>query len=854
VPLRHEPVSLGVPIPAGGSLLAEEFLLRNAEGHFVPLQTQVLNRWPDTTVKWLLCDFLASVEPEAQTAYTLEYAARATPPLSGCMIDSIQTAYRVATGAMVVEVDAENGNGLFSVYSADGNAPICRATTFHLRDLSGHEWPLRIDQVMVEVNGPVRTTLAICGNLVGPDKRQLLVHARLHLYTGVPICALEVRLHNPDTAHHPGNLWDLDDPGSVLIKEWLLEIPLAADHLASSIYPTTSDPARELIQRKGAIYQEASGGQHWDSPVHRNRDGMVPMRQPGWVLTIGEGEETGDRAQPILQAVAGGSQVSVGIERFWQRFPKSLGSEQGLLRVGLLPGCFPGGHELQGGEQITERVRFDFSGGGATGFVAGPTLFAFCDKRHCRDAQVFPEGLWEPVDANYRQLLEIAKGSKGFLAKREQADEYGWRNFGDLYADHETAQHTGETIFVSHYNNQYDSLYSFFRLGLSTGEYDWFELALDLAGHVADIDINHTELDREEYCNGLFWHTDHYLDAGLCTHRMASREHLLKKNPAVCGGGPDAEHCYSTGLMLHHFLTGDPRSRQLALQLADWCWLSLRGSQTLSAAALRVFKNGKRLLRDRNVLWPRFPLNRGTGNCLNAAMDAFELTGDGKYLTRAAELIQGAVHPTDNIAERNLLDAETRWSYTVFLAAVGRYLAIKQLWNQLDQDFSHARQSLLVYARWMVDNEYPYLEKPEILEYPNETWAGQDLRKGVVLYYAARFADPDERGSFLAKAKFFLDYGLKELCRQATSHYTRPLVLMMQNGWAMEALHTEIVAKNFSELPKPAGFETSRMNLVAFLRRSGSDFANILPRTRIKRELDWFRKIFLGNKKFKYKK
>ena len=845
VPLTHEPVSLGVPIPAGVSQLADQFLLKDAEGHLVPLQTQALNRWPDATVKWLLCDFLASVEPEAQTAYTLEHADQCNSPQSGCTIDSTQMAHRVATGDMVVEVGSASENGLFSVYSADGSNPICSGAALRLRDLSGHEWPMRIDQVKVEVNGPVRTTLAMSGNLVGPNKRQLLVHARLHLYAGMSICALEARLHNPDAAHHPGNLWDLGDPGSVLIKEWSLEIPLGANHLSSNIYPTAFGSVRELIQRKGAIYQESSGGQHWDSPVHRNRDGMVPMRHPGWMLTTGESKETGDRAQPILQAVCGEAHIFVGIEHFWQRFPKSLESEQGMLRVGLLPGDFPGGHELQGGEQITERIRFDFSERGTPGFVAGPTLFAFCDKRHCRDAQVLPEGLWVPVNPEYRQLLETAKGPKGFLAKREQVDEYGWRNFGDLYADHETAQHADETICVSHYNNQYDSLYSFFRLGLATGDCDWFELALDLAGHVADIDINHTELDREEYCNGLFWHTDHYLDAGLCTHRMASREHLLKKNPALCGGGPAAEHCYSAGLMLHHFLTGDPRSRQLVLQLADWCWLSLRGPQTLGAATLRAFKNGKRLLRDKNALWPRFPLSRGTGNCLNAAMDAFELTGDGKYLARATELIQGTVHPTDNIAERQLLDAEIHWSYTVFFAAVGRYLAIKQLWNQLDQDFSHARQSLLAYGRWMIENEYPYLEKSEILEYPNETWAAQDLRKGVMLHYAVRFADPDERDRFLAKARFFLDYGLHELCRQATGHYTRPLALMMQNGWGREALDGESAANDYGGLPKPASCPTCRVNLVTFFRRTGKDFSCTLLNTGVKREWNWLRKRFI---------
>ncbi len=38
-------------------------------------------------------------------------------------------------------------------------------------------------------------------------------------------------------------------------------------------------------------------------------------------------------------------------------------------------------------------------------------------------------------------------------------DEYGWRHFGDLYADHEAVGHSGETPRVAHYNNPYDVIY-----------------------------------------------------------------------------------------------------------------------------------------------------------------------------------------------------------------------------------------------------------------------------------------------------------------------------------------------------------------------------------------------------------
>ena len=41
----------------------------------------------------------------------------------------------------------------------------------------------------------------------------------------------------------------------------------------------------------------------------------------------------------------------------------------------------------------------------------------------------------------------------------------------------------------------------------------------------------------------------------------------------------------------------------------------------------------------------------------------------------------------------------------------------------------------------MVEHERPYLDHPEQLEYPTETWAAQELRKANVLRWAARYAD-----------------------------------------------------------------------------------------------------------------
>ena len=56
----------------------------------------------------------------------------------------------------------------------------------------------------------------------------------------------------------------------------------------------------------------------------------------------------------------------------------------------------------------------------------------------------------------------------------------------------------------------------------------------------------------------------------------------------------------------------------------------------------------------------------------------------------------------------------------------------------------------------MVDHEYPYLERPEILEYPTETWAAQDMRKSEVFRMAALHTrSDDERRRFLERAEHF---------------------------------------------------------------------------------------------------
>jgi hypothetical protein len=361
----------------------------------------------------------------------------------------------------------------------------------------------------------------------------------------------------------------------------------------------------------------------------------------------------------------------------------------------------------------------------------------------------------------------------GFFAKREIVDEYGWRNFGDLYADHEAVRQQNGPPLISHYNNQYDAVAAFAIHHMRTGDTRWRELSHDLAVHVADIDRYHTTADKSAYNGGLFWHTFHYVDAGRSTHRSYPR------SPGVWGGGPSAEHDYSTGLMLQYFMTGDARFREAVLGLADWVlamddgtltifrWLSRSSTGWATATAVPTYHGP----------------GRGAAYSITTLLNAWVLTGDQRFMAAAERFIRRCIHPLEDIEARNLRDTELRWSYTVFLQALGIYLGIKAERHELDATFAYARESLLRYARWMKENERPFLERADQLEFANETWVAQELRKVEAFMFAAINADPQEREVFLERAEFFFRYAIDTLKAMPTHVYTRPMVLLLGNGY-----------------------------------------------------------------------
>jgi hypothetical protein len=841
IPRTAEYLRVAVPFARGEILPERPLALIDPDGTFHPVQTRVLKQWPDKSVKWLLADFAASVSADSTTLWRLAGDPKALPLPAPVQVVKGEELWQVDTGKGVFHLDARIFRPFVKVLGPDGDvlAPSGSSCLFSLCGLD-YLRP-EIEEIVLEDDGPLHVVIRMSGVFSTPAQQGLRFSSRLHFYSGSMAVKFEFTLHNPQAARHPKGLWDLGDEGSVFFKE--LAFAFALKPGPDKDIFCISEPGLQPMILSGkalSIYQESSGGENWQSPNHRNHQGRVPMSRIGYVVEEdGREDATGLRANPLVWCgPPAGRGVAAAIPGFWQEFPKQIEATGDQLKIALFPGRFPDLHELQGGEQKTHAFHVAFFSlpdslrGTLTPLqvMAAPSVYQasgiFCDLPGADD------------------LVDHFTSAEKILAKREVVDEFGWRHFGEIHADHETVNHHGTEPFVSHYNNQYDFVGGAYRKAFATGDAGWLEIASDLARHVRDIDLYHTDEDREEYNHGLFWHTDHYAEAGLSSHRSYSREQKKAYELHTGGGGPGAEHCYSTGLMLHYFQTGNPDFKQAVIDLAEWELLALTGPQTVLAALKRGvgYLQLWRIDRGAGRLFPRHPLTRGTGNAIVSCLDAFEVSGDRKFLDRAQTLLRHSLHPEDDLSGRDLLNAEIAWSYTVLLSAVAKFLDKKAELVEFDGSFAHARASLLAYAEWMAEHEYPYLEKPEILEYPNETWAAQDLRKSVVFYQAARYADSIEQQKvFLERARFFFSYAREELPKHPTSSFTRPVVLMLQNGWVGDRLRGALPQRTFGSLAAPVGRPTPSLSLGKVLGRIGSELIQALPQTSLKRELAWFR-------------
>lgn len=809
--------SLGVPLKKGQYFLQQSLQCCRSDGKDVDAALYPLAFWPDNSIKWLRIVGETDTTGLDLATFSIEQIQSSAAQANPRSIEVSSNTEHIALSMANISIHLSKHDLLSGALTIDGQCfelamryqfePPFSTLTCRLKDWQYTPYFSPDNNCTAKYS-----ELALQYEMLTENSalQPLEVHCCLAFYDHFGHAELTTTLLNPNPAIHDGGTWDLGEDASVLINRF--DVILSSTGSETTLAPTPAHE-KQTITSSSRLWQRSSVGENWNSPNHLNRNRTLSVVARSSAIEINnQSSDAPIRLQPT--GTLANQQRNLRLEpvNFWQNFPTAFSAKPGELCWHLF---YPEPSELvelQPGEQKTHCAILQLSSSPIRYVKAEPVItpqwVTACDV-----VPWFSEDMRQ--DPLHTTVQLGVQGVNSFTAKREHIDEYGWRHFGDLYADHETAEHTGNDLFPSHYNNQYDPLYGFLRQWLLTGDPAWKTLADDLAHHIIDIDIYHCETDKPEYNQGLFWHTDHYLPAETATHRTYSKHHKSDAyQDHAGGGGPGGQHCYTSGLQLYYCLTGNKKAKESVYDLTHWIRTVYEGDNTLFGLLLQFKNRYRKDLKD--IASGSYPFDRGTANYMIALLDSFELNVNIELLDQVAFIIRQTLDPNDDISGvRDLENVEECWFYTVFLQAICRYL-ITQASVEKNANYQYAKACLIHYAKWMAQHEYPYLQKPEILEYPNQTWTAQDLRKVQVLLVAANHVDSDTAQTLMQAANQLKRYIVNALQHSEERHYTRILALLMQNYWRPPSTQNnkEIANKPFEETPRTTGWKNECMRVL----------------------------------------
>ncbi|MGB4844218.1 MAG: hypothetical protein WBP16_07125, partial [Ferruginibacter sp.] len=464
----NEPVRFGIPLSR--KLLSENQKIRVVShlGQFIPCQTRPLCLWPDRSIKWLLLDIFVSLQAHEKAVFTLKLendtedgdsASDQSTPLA--WQDSVE-AFTVDTGVALFTIPKQAFAPFSSVKLGAVEILSSEASWICLLDKKGNEYLPVVERWCMEETGSLRATLLAEGHfLIQSRKPVLSFKARLVFFANSPAVRIELQVRNPQAALHPGGLWDLGDPGSFFFKDLSIQFQPAGAVQQLDWYAEEPDQVRSIDPGEWTLYQDSSGGENWNSRNHIDCSGNRSVSFRGYRIDRrhnGKSERLaeGGRATPGIRLKTASGWVAATVQDFWQNFPKALRWQDGALSIGLFPSESRNGFELQGGEQKRHTMLMDFGLPGQETVLARlqHPIQAWVDPVWVEETTAVSYFIAKQNDPNpeYLDYVDhIIAGSNSFFQKREIIDEYGWRNFGDLYADHEAVNHPGPSALISHY-------------------------------------------------------------------------------------------------------------------------------------------------------------------------------------------------------------------------------------------------------------------------------------------------------------------------------------------------------------------------------------------------------------------
>jgi hypothetical protein len=560
---RHQQVSVQtVPLPQGLLRDPDHVCLRDASGEAVPIQTRMVARWPDDSIKILQICFPVTLDAKASAAYTLEAPAkpRGKPPVA-LSVKEHKDSIEVDTGPVRAVLSTTHGRILDAVYRGEARLnPDAGAWDLVLQTEDGtqlHANAATVAQTQVLEHGPLRALIVRRGWFASEDGKPTRLEYRLQteFFAGSD----EVRVQS--------FLINRDDAPEVYLKRWSMAL---AWNGAQNGAVLLGD--RELQAQAGAVlYQHRENQVTWTGREAFARKGGKCgglVRLPG---------------------------LALGSRWFWQRFPQAIHFAQDQLVQDFIPEpydeqdlptewakrmaertdryqvggiCYPqspgkmGLFRLARGEALRQETLFRFTAERAPlpqllADLDAP-LRAHADAKYVSSTRAY--GQLHPQDEAVYPAYEksVEAFLTGYLAKRIRRREYGFENYGD-----DTFEWGYGPSYTYWSNSEYDHHHGFALQYLRSGEKRWWDEFEKTAREYADVVVIHHAVPGSYPQKG----GPHHHNATSMWMPSDERQYWVADHTKA---GAHSSHAWAEGMVDYWFLTGDPWAEEVVREMTDW--------------------------------------------------------------------------------------------------------------------------------------------------------------------------------------------------------------------------------------------------------------------------------------------
>ncbi len=465
VPLSIErtdtPVSAGVPFPRGELGSDAHIRLLDTSGAETALQTRVLARWPDGSVKWALLDFL----PNSKT-YAIEYGAGISrePRASNLRVSETAGGIEVQTGAIAFRMSKHSFGFLEWIEAAGKRVTAANArSAFYLTGADGTVYDTlgAPDEVVLEDRGPVRACIRIRGSHRAKDGRKLFRYVvRIHAWAG------ERRLRIQHTFENDNAQSEFTD-----IQSLVLRLPLAGEPSGASALKVRRDTQRVpgTLRRGGVTFAVRDFWQNYPKDLVSDARGLefgiCPRLRPD---EYANARGTVDEHRLFFYLRDGVYRIRQGMSKtheFW------IGIGETEISTALALAVAPADW---------------YARTGALGHLSRPAP-------------------GNPYDVSF------ARGFRAYRALHEANHEYGMLNWGDWWGERE----------INWGNCEYDTQHALLLQFARTGVWKYFREGERAEWHNRDVDTVHAHGDARK--TGGVWdhkvgHTGDYFPGNPDAH------------------------------------------------------------------------------------------------------------------------------------------------------------------------------------------------------------------------------------------------------------------------------------------------------------------------------------------------